>query len=223
MYQPNNPYGQYQGNNPYNQPRRRGGCLAWLAFLLLLAGGLALAYPHIQNNPAIGSLSAFFSSSAFIVLGVVGVVLLIVVGTLATRLRGTPLGHGLTGLTTLMVWVGIVVFILWRSLLNPQVGMTRTGFTTTYVSIFDANEVTFQNPSDGVTQVLCVGTDQQCDTYLPGLKDYPSQFVQGLVIQPGQSVSIAFDHAGNYYITSKNTPHMNLKIVVTGGNRRGGD
>ena len=50
-----------------------------------------------------------------------------------------------------------------------------------------------------------------------------SQLTPGLVIQPGQSVSIEFDHAGSYYITSKNTPHMNLKIIVTGPNKKGGD
>src|SRR5258708_2595357 len=110
MFQPTNPSGQYQGNTPYNQPRRprrRGGCLgclAWLAFLLLLAGGLALVYPHIQNSPAISFLSAFFSSSVFTVLAVIWIVLLIMVGFLTTRFqfRRTPQGKVLTGLASVM-------------------------------------------------------------------------------------------------------------------------
>ena len=230
MYQTNNPYGQNQGMSPYNQyrrPRRRGGpwgCLAWLVFLVLLAGGGWLAYLYLQNNPSLVSfLGDFFSSSTFNILGVIGIVLLIVVIVLARTLRRTVLGKLLGGLASLMVVVGVVVALLWMNFLNPHVGMTRTGFTTTYVSIFSHNKVTLQNPSDGVTQILCVGTEQQCETYQPSLVDYPSQFTPGLVMQPGQSVNIEFDHAGNYYITSKHTPHMNLKIIVTGPNKKGGD
>ncbi len=227
MFQPNNPYGQNQGNNPYNQyrrPRRRGGCLVWLALLVLLAGGGWLAYQYLQNNPwSVSFLGEFFSSNTFTILGVIGIVLLIVVIALARVSRGTVLGKLLGGLSTVMVVAGVVVVLLWITFLNPHVGMTSTNFTTTYVSIFSKDKVTFQNPSDGVTQILCVGTDQRCDTYQHDLVDYPSQFTPGLVIQPGQSVSIEFDHAGSYYITSKNTPHMNLKIVVTGANKKGGD
>ena len=225
MFQPNNPYGQNQGNSPYNQfrrPRRQGGCLVWLALLVLLGVGGWLIYLYLQNNPSsVSFLGGFFSSSTFTILGVIGIVLLIVIVALTRASRGTVLGKLLGRLSTMMVMVGVVVVLLWTTFLNPHIGMTRTGFTTTYVSIFSHNKVTFQDPTDGVTQILCIGTDQQCEK-LP-LVDYPSQLTPGLVIQPGQSVSIEFDHAGSYYITSKNTPHMNLKIIVTGTNKKGGD
>jgi hypothetical protein len=225
MFQPNNPYGQNQGNSPYNQyrrPRRQGGCLAWLALLVLLGGGGWLAYLYLQNNPSsVSFLGGFFSSSTFTILGVIGIVLLIVVVALARASRGTALGKLLGGLSTVMVMAGVVVVLLLVTFLNPHVGMTRTDFTSGYVSIFSHNKVTFQNPTDGVTQILCIGTNQQCEK-LPSVDD-PSQLTQGLVIQPGQSVSIEFDHYGSYYITSKNTPHMNLKIIVTGTNKVGGD
>lgn len=222
MFQQNKPSGQ---NNPYNQyrrPRRRGGCLAWLAFLVLLGGGGWLAYQYIQNNPSsVSFLGEFFSSSTFNILGVIGIVLLIVVIVLARASHGTVPGKLLGGLATVMTVVGVVVVLLWVTFLNPHVGMTRTDFTTTYVSIFSHNKVTFQNPSDGVTQILCIGTDQQCVKHTS--VDDPSQLARGLIIQPGQSVSIEFDHYGSYYVTSKNTPHMNLKIIVTGTNKKGGD
>ena len=224
MFQQNNPYGQYQANNPYNQlrrPRRRGGCLVWLALLVLLAGGGWLLYMYLQVNPnSVSFLGNFFSSSTFNILGVIGIVLLIIVVALARMSRGTVLGKLLGGLSIVMVWSGIVVFLLWATLLNPHVGMTRTGFTTTYVSIFSHDKVTFENPTEGLTQILCVGSDQHCEKLT--LSGYPSQFTPGLVIQPGQSVSIGFEEDGTYYITSKNTPNMNLKVIVTGFNRKGG-
>ena len=225
MFQPNDPYGQNQGNRPFNQSRRRGrrgSCLAWLVLILLLGAGCWFLYLYLQNNPSsVAFLGDFFSSSTFIVLGVIGLVLIIMVLILARATRGTVVGKLLAGVSTVLVLAGVVVFLLWSTFLNPHIGMTRTGFTTTYVSIFSHNKVTFENPSDGVTQVLCIGTDQQCENH--PLVDYPSQFTPGLTIQPGQSVSIEFDHAGTYYLTSKNTPHMNVKIVVTGPNGRGGD
>ncbi len=217
MFQPNNPYGQIQGKSPFNQvgrPRRQGGCFVWLALLVLLGGGAWLIYQYLQNNPSsVSFLGDFFSSSTFTTLVVIGVVLLIVVVILAGALHRTVLGKLLRGVATVMVWVSVVVLLLWTTFLNPHIGMTRTGFTTTSVSIFSHNKATFANPTDGVTQILCIGTDQQCEK-LP-LVGSPSQFTPGLVIHPGQSVSIEFDHAGTYSITSKNTPHMNLKIDVS--------
>src|SRR6266851_4357292 len=137
MFQPNNPYGQNQGNSPYNQfrrPRRQGGCLVWLALLVLLGGGGWLIYLYLQNNPSsVSFLGDFFSSSTFNILGVIGIVLLIVIVALARASRGTVLGKLLGGLSTVMVMVGVVVVLLWTTFLNPHIGMTRTSFTTTYV------------------------------------------------------------------------------------------
>src|SRR5579859_3654936 len=128
--QPNNPYGYglNQGNIPYNQyrrPRRRGGrlgCLVWLAFLVLLAGGGWLAYQYLQNNPSsVSFLGEFFSSSTFTILGVIGIVLIIIVIVLARVSRGSVLGKLLGGLSSAMVIAGVVVVLLWMAFLNPHV------------------------------------------------------------------------------------------------------
>src|SRR5258708_505778 len=93
MLQPNNPYGQTRWNSPSNQgqrSRRRGGCLVWLALLVLLGGGGWFAYQYLQNDPSsVSFLGEFFSSSLFTILGVIGIVLLIVVVALARASRGT--------------------------------------------------------------------------------------------------------------------------------------
>jgi hypothetical protein len=166
MFEPNNPYGQIQGNSTFNQSRRRGrrrGCLVWLALLVLLGGGAWLIYQYLQYNPSLVSfLVDFNSSSTFTTLAVIGVVLLIVVVILAGVLRNTVLGKLLGGVAFVMVMVGLVGILLF-SFLNPHIGMTRTGFTIPSVSIYIHNKVTFDNPSHGVTQFLCLGTDQQSE------------------------------------------------------------
>ncbi len=220
MLQPGNPYGQYQTSNSYNQiprPRRHVGCLGWLVLLIMLGAMCWIAYAYLKNNPSsVLFLNEFFSSSMFIATGVIGIMIIIILTTLARATRGTALGKVMGWLSALMIWAGAFLVFLWIIFLNPHIEMTHTNFTTTYVTIFSHDKITIQNPANGITQTFCIGKDQQCDT-LPDA-NYPSQLNKGLVIQPGQSVNLEFDHAGSYYITSKSTPHMNLKIVVTGTN-----
>jgi hypothetical protein len=187
-----------------------------------LGGGGWLVYQYLRSNAAFAaSLGEFLSSGTFTILGVTGIVLVIIVIALTRVFRGTILGQLLGRLSAVMVGVGIIVFLLWITFLNPHIGMTRTGFTTSYVSIFTSNKVTFENPANGVTQILCIGSNQQCEP--AATAGGPAQLDQGLVIRPGQSVNVEFDDSGDYYITSKNTPHMNLKVTVNEIDDGGGD
>jgi plastocyanin len=119
----------------------------------------------------------------------------------------------------LTIFAFFIVLLIWGSVFNPNIGMTRTSFMRTTVSIDNGTTVHFHNPADGATQILCVGVNQRCRA---GDSD-PSQLDRGLVIQPGQTVNVAFYADGTYQITSKTTPNMNLTIDVTTPDNSGGD
>jgi plastocyanin len=112
---------------------------------------------------------------------------------------------------TFAVIAVVVGFFIWSIFINPNVGMTRTSFTRDSVNINTGSNINFSNPSDGVTQVLCVGTDQDCKTS----SDDPPELDKGLTIKPGQTISVTFHNEGTYHITSKTTPYMNITIDVT--------
>ena len=205
---PTPPAGQPLKLTPYRRNwRGSGGYLPWLALFVLTGGGAWLLLVHtLHTNP---SFAAFYSSNGLIIEYLV-VVLLFVSVILAGAKGHTALGKPLKAVPLVMVWIFIVNLLVGASFI-PRVDLTRTGFSISYVSIVEGGTVTFDNPSDGVTQVLCLGTDQQCDPYASS----SLQLAQGLVLHPGQSVSIVFSRYGTYQITSKTTPHMNLTIYVT--------
>jgi hypothetical protein len=118
------------------------------------------------------------------------------------------------GLLVVTVLTLFTAFSIWQGFFNLHVGMTRTGFMRPSVEITDGSTLSFHNPANGVTQILCVGVDQRCQ---PETGD-PSQLDRGLVIRPGQVVNVEFDTDGTYQITSQTTPHMNITITVTTSN-----
>lgn len=213
------PSGPYPGRSPSQQPQRpspsaRRGCLACLPYLALpilllglLVGGTWLLIQSLQRNP---SFVSFYSSNydTLLVLLSIGAFAIIPVALLAGR--RTALGKVLAGGAVALVLIVIVGVLLIGSI-NPHIGLTRTGFSITSLTVGSRTPVTFDNPSDGVTQTLCLGRDQHCDPF-PG-DTLP--LAQGLVIHPGQSVSVAFGLWGEYHITSKTTPHMNLVITIS--------
>ena len=127
------------------------------------------------------------------------------------------------------VGMSILVFLLagFPSMLlagvlsTPEADMTRSGFVQSDVSVNIGASVTFVNPTDGVPQLLCIGTHQRCDSD-PGNYNQPSQLYHGLRVLPGQSVSIVFGAFGDYHVTSQTTANMNITISASDSGRGGG-
>jgi len=104
----------------------------------------------------------------------------------------------------------VVIFIYLNFHQPPVVDMTATGFAPQSVEISEGETIRFVNQSS-TTQVLCVGTNQKCDTTAVDPRPFLSP---GRRFAPGQSEVIVFDTPDTYTITSTVTPKMNLTITV---------
>ncbi len=110
----------------------------------------------------------------------------------------------------LIVAFAVVIFIYLNFHQPSVVDMTATGFVPQSVEISEGETIRFVNQSLK-TQILCVGTNQRCDTSAVD----PRAFVSpGIRFAPGQSKVILFDTPDTYSITSTVTPKMNLTITV---------
>lgn len=234
QYPPNNPYSPndpYNPNNSYPQPgfvspvgpysrvnrKRRTGCMGCFLVLLVFIGicfGVIFIVAKIQSQPPAifyqGDLP--FNTIDLIIGAVVVILILVLLSRVARMIGGKSLGNRVSGLFVIFGVVAISIGLFWHVFVNPNISMTSTGFLrTTAVDINDGDTIHFRNPANGVTQILCIGVDQHCQ---PKSGD-PSQLDSGLIVQPGQTVSVAFDTDGMYQITSKTTPNMNITINVT--------
>jgi hypothetical protein len=122
------------------------------------------------------------------------------------RLRRT--GIIVVGITTVLFCI-LLPGVL-PGLLIPELDMTRSGFQDADTRITTGMSLTFANPSDGSTQILCIGSHQECHP-MPGS---PSQLNSGLHLLPGQSVDVVFKTSGDYPVTSKTIPNMNTIVHV---------
>ena len=201
-----NPYNPFSG--PYRRPRSRGlwGCLTLLILALLLSSA-GIFYLKNQPDSAPLKLSGQFSVSLVFLIGI-GIV--IVLALLQKIFRRTFLDKLLSGTLTLLLVASLVVFLYWDFFINPYVGMTPTSFTRASVNIDIGETLHFQNPSNGVAQILCIGINQKCQAE----SGAPDLLNRGIRVQPGQTVDIKFDTDGIYHITSENTPGMNITVHV---------
>jgi plastocyanin len=93
----------------------------------------------------------------------------------------------------------------------PEVDMMRTAFTQTSIDASTGAHVHFVNPSNGMEQILCVGTNGHCASV--GL-DPRELLGTGLRVEAGQTVTVVFPDSGDFPITSKTMPGMNMTIHV---------
>ncbi|HEY3993749.1 MAG TPA: hypothetical protein VGM01_12840 [Ktedonobacteraceae bacterium] len=218
-------------NTPYprTQRRRQSGCLGCLLSLGIFGGLLFLLAQFSDiwsSSPAfyVQGDNPFAVSQLWItgaIVWIIGALVLFIFRALRliSGKRERPIRSLAATFLGLTIFAFFIVLLIWGSVFNPNIGMTRTSFMRTTVSIDNGTTVHFHNPADGVTQILCVGVNQRCRA---GDSD-PSQLDRGLVIQPGQTVNVAFYADGTYQITSKTTPNMNLTIDVTTPDNSGGD
>ncbi len=227
MFNSNNPYSNnlpnnaYNANNqyrygpfnpvpgPYRRPRSQGplGCLRLLVVAALLSAGAIF----LLNNHPNYILPPFLEQLPFPVLLLGAFGMLFVLIFLQKIFRRTLLGRFIGSIASIFILAMIATTLYWVFFINPYVGMTSTGFMRTSVGISSGDTLHFQNPVHGVTQVLCSGTNQRCQTE----GGAPKALQQGIRVLPGQTVDIKFDTDGSYHITSKTTPNMNLTITVS--------
>ena len=90
-------------------------------------------------------------------------------------------------LLTLALFIGVIVVLIYSTgLAFPEVDMTRTAFTQTSVDASTGAHVHFVNPSSGMEQILCVGSNGHC----AGVGYDPSALLgSGLRVEPCQTVT----------------------------------
>ena len=113
---------------------------------------------------------------------------------------------------TLGLSIGVIAVLIYSTRLAfPEVDMTRTAFTQTSVDASTGAHVHFVNPSNGIEQILCVGSNGHC----AGVGLDPSALLgSGLRVEPGQTVTVVFSDSGDFPITSKTMHSMNMIIHV---------
>src|SRR5215467_11485857 len=99
------------------------------------------------------------------------------------------------------------------SLPNTTVQMNPTNFVQTTRTIQAGQTLVFDNTvGGGGLHIICLGTDQTCDSAASG----PSDLMHGgFTINPGATKSVAFPTAGTYKITCTVHPNMNLTVTVS--------
>jgi len=182
------------------------GGLALLALVILLVVGVKT----LGNNPNYfpAPLAQQIPVPVLFLIDIGIILVLALVLRIFWRVPRRKFFASIIGIALLTV---VIVAVIWGTLINPYVGMTRTSFLRNSVSIDNGDTLHLQNPANGVTQLLCIGVDQKCqeETGAPGTLNH------GIRVKPGQSITITFATDGDYQITSATTPGMNLSIDVS--------
>lgn len=224
MFNQSDPYNPY--NNPYQNPYNSNlrvllGCAGMILGVLLVCASviwyLVLRLQNVNFVPDIqgvlngeADLESFKPTLMLVALLAMGIVgLYLAIGRRGRRV----VGRLISAAVTIALVIGLGFMLFYSIFINPNIDMSRTGFTRASVSIDVGDTVHFKNAADGVTQVLCIGLDQKCE---PNAKDAPEILAKGqLSLAPGQTVDVTFYETGYFTITSKTTPHMNMQMHVT--------
>lgn len=103
----------------------------------------------------------------------------------------------------------IAVYLTTHKPLEVQVMIT--GFVPHTIEIPEGEIIRFVNQSSTITQTLCLGSNQHCDSNLL----LPRALVSpGVQIRPDQAKDIVFDTYGTFSITSTAAPGVNLTVRV---------
>lgn len=197
---------QYPRSSRKPRSRVLWGGLAFLTLVLLCVVGALF----LRNSPNYfpPTLAQQIPVLAFFLTGLGGILALVL---LLGIFRRTPLRKPLAWTIGLFLLTLVATVALWGILVHPYVSMTRTSFVRASVNLNNGETLHLQNPADGVTQILCIGVDQKCQTE----NGAPAALNHGIRVLPGQSVTITFDTDGTYHLTSETTPGMNLTVDVS--------
>ena len=218
MMNPNNPYNQYNqqylnyvNGFPLYRRRRSGcgliGCLPILLVIAILGAGYFYYSNHTLPHVPHFVIVMLIVCAVPVALGVF--VLLFI----RSRIQGKGFMTSVkASLLTLVLFAGAIAVLIYGTALTfPEVDMTRTAFIQTSVDASTGAHVHFVNASNGMIQILCAGTNGHC----AGVGMDPTELLgSGMRIEPGQTVTIVFPDSGDFPITSKTMPNMNMTIHV---------
>ncbi len=112
----------------------------------------------------------------------------------------------------------IVILSYYHFHTPPSVDVTTMSFAPQTIEIPEGEAIHFVNQSSTTTQIICVGSNKQCQTtvVLSALQSPPPQALlnPGIRIAPNQAKDVVFDTEGTYHITSAVSPGMNLTVTV---------
>jgi len=195
----------------YRRRRRSSGCMIGcipviLVVLILLAGYFYFSDHTLPQVPP-------FVIPILIACAVPVALVVFVLLIIRSRIQGKGFMTSVkASLLTLALFIGVIAVLVYSTRLAfPEVDMTHTAFTQTSVDASSGAHVHFVNSSNGMEQILCVGTNGHC----AGVGLDPSALLgSGLRVEPGQTVTVVFPDSGDFPITSKTMPSMNMIIHV---------
>src|SRR5712691_1018358 len=108
----------------------------------------------------------------------------------------------LTSITAPLIFAVAFILVITIYSINhkpPEIQVMSTGFVPQTLEIPEGETIRFVNRSSTITQVLCLGINQQCDStaLLPRGLASP-----GVRIAPDQAKDVLFDTYGTFSITS---------------------
>lgn len=115
----------------------------------------------------------------------------------------------------LIVAFVVVVGIYSNFHVPPEVDVTAIGFSPQTIEITEGETIHFVNKSL-VTQVICLGSNQHCDSTAidPTVIDPSALAGSGIRIAPGQGQNVTFTTYDTYTVTSTTSPGLNLTVTV---------
>lgn len=115
----------------------------------------------------------------------------------------------------LLVAFIIVVGVYSNFHTPPEVDVTSIGFSPQNIEITEGGTIHFVNKSS-VTQVICIGSNQHCDSTAidPTIFNPSALAGTGIRIAPGQGADVTFNSYDTYNITSTTSPGLNLMVTV---------
>jgi hypothetical protein len=112
----------------------------------------------------------------------------------------------------------IVVVAYSRFHTPPEVDVMTASFTPQTIVVPEGAIIHFVNRSSTLTQVLCLGKQNQCESTVflsllqaPPPRDFLSP---GVRLAPNQTKDVIFDTQGIFSITSPSVPGMQLTVTV---------
>ena len=115
----------------------------------------------------------------------------------------------------LIVAFVIVVGIYSNFHTPPEIDVTVAGFSPQNIVITEGEAIHFVNKS-AITQVICLGSNQHCDSTAidPTVIDPSALAGSGIRLAPGQTQNVTFSTYDTYTVTSTTSPGLKLTVIV---------
>jgi hypothetical protein len=120
----------------------------------------------------------------------------------------------LTSISAPLLFIVAFVLVITIYSMNhkpPEVQVMTSGFVPQTIEIPEGESIRFVNQSTTITQILCLGINQHCDTAILLPRGLASP---GVRIAPDQAKDVLFDTYGTFSITSTALPGLNLTVTV---------